>query len=214
MMRLMRLLSCARESKMTKVIAGSNEEEEEEEILEIPAQEEESAKKELPKAYKHLKNHPRDNIIGDIEKGVRTRNNYNLCAHYAFVSQFEPKNVEDALKDSDWIISMQLELEQFERNKESAFINPNHLNKPYGMLLTHIFAKREILEVRRSRVRFLDAECLGYCGLVKIGEEYYMKKEFQNIDEVTRAEYGPRRSMSSLPSTSRMLVDLDVVPTP
>ncbi|VFQ79197.1 unnamed protein product [Cuscuta campestris] len=48
----------------------------------------------------------------------------------------------------------------------------NRLNKPFGMLLTHIFAKREILEVRPSRVRYLDAECLGYCGLVKIGEEY------------------------------------------
>ncbi|VFQ80958.1 unnamed protein product [Cuscuta campestris] len=79
----------------------------------------------------------------------------------------------------------------------------NRLNKPYGMLLTHIFAKREILEVRLSRVRFLDAECLGYCGLVKIGDEYYIKKEFQNLDEATRAEYGPQRSMSSLPSTSR-----------
>ncbi|VFQ87024.1 unnamed protein product [Cuscuta campestris] len=76
-------------------------------------------------------------------------------------------------------------------------------NKPYGMLLTHMFAKREILEVRPSRVRYLDAECLGYCDLVKIGEEYYMKKEFQNLDEATRAEYGPRRSMSYLPSTSR-----------
>ncbi|VFQ94702.1 unnamed protein product [Cuscuta campestris] len=76
-------------------------------------------------------------------------------------------------------------------------------NKPYGMLLTHILAKRGILEVRPSRVRFLDAECLGYCGLVKIGEEYYMKKEFQKLDEATRAEYGPRRSMSSLPSTSQ-----------
>ncbi|VFQ63998.1 unnamed protein product [Cuscuta campestris] len=79
----------------------------------------------------------------------------------------------------------------------------NHLNKPYGMLITHIFAKREILEVRPSRVRYLDAECLGYCGLVKMGEEYNMKKEFQNLDEATRAEYGPRHSMSSLPSTSR-----------
>ncbi|VFQ77698.1 unnamed protein product [Cuscuta campestris] len=79
----------------------------------------------------------------------------------------------------------------------------NHQNKPYGMLPTHIFAKREILEVRLSRVRYLDAECLGYCGLVKIGEEYYMKKEFQNLDEATRAEYGPQRSLSSVPSTSR-----------
>ncbi|VFQ79940.1 unnamed protein product [Cuscuta campestris] len=76
-------------------------------------------------------------------------------------------------------------------------------NKPYGMLLTHIFAKQGILEVRPSRVRYLDTECLGYCGLIKIGEEYYMKKEFQKLDAATRAEYGPRRSMSSLPFTSQ-----------
>ncbi|VFQ73968.1 unnamed protein product [Cuscuta campestris] len=37
----------------------------------------------------------------------------------------------------------------------------------------------------------------------EIREEYYMKKEFQNLDEATRAEYGPWRSMSSSPSTSR-----------
>ncbi|VFQ81451.1 unnamed protein product [Cuscuta campestris] len=78
-------------------------------------------------------------------------------------------------------------------------------NRPYGMLLTHIFAKRGILEVRPSRIRFLDAECLGYCGLVNIGDDYYMKREFQKLDTETQAEYGPRRSMSSLPSTSKAL---------
>ncbi|VFQ79137.1 unnamed protein product [Cuscuta campestris] len=76
-------------------------------------------------------------------------------------------------------------------------------NNLCGMLLTHIFAKRGILEVRSSRARFLDAECLGYCGLVKIGEDYYMKKEFQKLDAETQVEYGPQRFMSSLPSTSQ-----------
>ncbi|VFQ66891.1 unnamed protein product [Cuscuta campestris] len=40
-------------------------------------------------------------------------------------------------------------------------------------------------------------------GLVKVGNVYYMKREFQNLDAETRAVYGPRRSMSSLPSTSQ-----------
>ncbi|CAH9110852.1 unnamed protein product [Cuscuta epithymum] len=70
----------------------------------------------LPKAFKHLKDHPSENIIGDISKGVRTRGNINLCAYYAFISQFEPKNIEEALSDDEWIISMQKELDQFERN--------------------------------------------------------------------------------------------------
>ncbi|VFR03164.1 unnamed protein product [Cuscuta campestris] len=77
------------------------------------------------------------------------------------------------------------------------------LNKPYSMVLTHIFAKHGILEIRHSGIFFLDAKCLGYCGLINIGDTYYMKWEFQNLDVETRAENGPRRSMSSIPSSSQ-----------
>ena len=35
----------------------------------------------------------------------------------AFLSQLEPKNVIKALEDDHWIIAMQEELNQFERNK-------------------------------------------------------------------------------------------------
>ena len=41
----------------------------------------------------------------------------NLCAFHAFVSNIEPKNVNEALADSDWVSAMQEELHQFERNK-------------------------------------------------------------------------------------------------
>jgi len=58
-----------------------------------------------------------DNIIGDISKGVITRNMNNFCMNVAFVSQIEPKNVQEALQDDQWSIAMQKELNQFERNK-------------------------------------------------------------------------------------------------
>ena len=35
----------------------------------------------------------------------------------SFLSQEEPKKVEDALQDPDWVIAMQEELNQFERNE-------------------------------------------------------------------------------------------------
>ena len=34
-----------------------------------------------------------------------------------FLSQLEPKNVKEALNDDHWIISIQEELNQFERSK-------------------------------------------------------------------------------------------------
>jgi hypothetical protein len=48
------------------------------------------------------RDHPIDNILGDIEKGVTTRSRVaNFCEHYSFVSSFEPFKVEDALRDLD-----------------------------------------------------------------------------------------------------------------
>ena len=58
----------------------------------------------------------KDNIISDIEQGVSTRCKLAFFQHVAFVSQIEPKNVNDALCDSNWVVAMQDELNQFTRN--------------------------------------------------------------------------------------------------
>ena len=59
-------------------------------------------------------------VIGPIDQGVRTRRaiaeNAN-CLYGCFISNIEPKTIEEALKDQDWISEMQEELVQFERNK-------------------------------------------------------------------------------------------------
>jgi hypothetical protein len=48
------------------------------------------------------RNHPVDQILGDISKGVITRSRLaNFCEHYSFVSFIEPFRVQEALQDPD-----------------------------------------------------------------------------------------------------------------
>jgi hypothetical protein len=64
------------------------------------------------------RDHPVNSILGDIYKGVTTRSRVaHFCEHYSFVSSIEPYRVEGALKDSDWVLAMQEELNNFTRNE-------------------------------------------------------------------------------------------------
>jgi hypothetical protein len=64
------------------------------------------------------RDHPVNSILSDIHKGVTTRSRVaHFCEHYSFVSSIEPYRVEDALRDSDWVLAMQEELNNFMRNE-------------------------------------------------------------------------------------------------
>jgi hypothetical protein len=53
------------------------------------------------------RDHPVNSILGDIHKGVTTRSRVAyFFEHYSFVSSIEPYRVEDALRDSDWVLAM------------------------------------------------------------------------------------------------------------
>ena len=70
------------------------------------------------RTFQQAKAHPSTLILSPTREGVTTRSHYNnLCAFQAFVSLQEPKNIQEALKDVDWIQAMQEELEEFKRNK-------------------------------------------------------------------------------------------------
>ena len=71
----------------------------------------------MPTARRHHKDHPLDLVLGDVSSGVRTRRQVQNEVEYgAFLSQIEPTSIEQTLEDCDWIIAMQEELNQFERN--------------------------------------------------------------------------------------------------
>jgi hypothetical protein len=64
------------------------------------------------------RDHPINSILGDIHKGVTTRSRVaHFCEHYSFVSSIEPYRIEDALRDPDWVVAMQEELNNFTRNE-------------------------------------------------------------------------------------------------
>ena len=64
------------------------------------------------------RDHPLDIIIGDISKGIQTRSRLSLFyEHFSFVSSIEPKKIDEALKDVDWVNAMHEELNNFTRNQ-------------------------------------------------------------------------------------------------
>jgi hypothetical protein len=72
------------------------------------------------------RDHPVNTILGDIHKGVTTQSRVaHFCEHYSFVSSIEPYRVEDALRDSDWVLAMQDEHGVVTRNKAQLVPHPN-----------------------------------------------------------------------------------------
>ena len=64
------------------------------------------------------RDHPLDTIIGDISRGVQTRSRLaSFCEHFSFVSFIEPKKIDEALQDIDWVNAMHEELNNFTRNQ-------------------------------------------------------------------------------------------------
>nr|GEW57589.1 retrovirus-related Pol polyprotein from transposon TNT 1-94 [Tanacetum cinerariifolium] len=68
---------------------------------------------------KWTKDHPLDNIIGQLSRPVSTRLKLHeqalFCYYDAFLTSVEPKTYKDALNQSYWIEAMQEELNEFER---------------------------------------------------------------------------------------------------
>ncbi|GJW52033.1 retrovirus-related pol polyprotein from transposon TNT 1-94 [Tanacetum coccineum] len=68
---------------------------------------------------KWTKDHPLDNIIGELERPVSTRLQLHeqalFCYYDAFLTSVEPKTYKDALTQPCWIEAMQEELNEFER---------------------------------------------------------------------------------------------------
>ena len=67
-----------------------------------------------------IKNHLDSNIIGSLDEGLHLKKGNILLAnhviYHCYLAQFEPKKVENALRDENWVESMHEKLNQFVRN--------------------------------------------------------------------------------------------------
>ncbi|GJT26173.1 retrovirus-related pol polyprotein from transposon TNT 1-94 [Tanacetum coccineum] len=89
--------------KNTKVVNNNNEEDESIKVGKIVN-------------IKESKNHPLDQVIGNLNQRTLRSQAQNHSNFFCFISTIEPKNVNEALKDESCVVAMQEELNQFVAN--------------------------------------------------------------------------------------------------
>nr|GFA44312.1 Gag-Pol polyprotein [Tanacetum cinerariifolium] len=87
----------------TKVVNNNNEEDESIEVDEIVN-------------IKESKNHPLDQVIGNLNQITLRSQAKNHSNFFCFISTIEPEDVREALKDESWVVAMQEKLHQFVAN--------------------------------------------------------------------------------------------------
>ncbi|GJT15831.1 retrovirus-related pol polyprotein from transposon TNT 1-94 [Tanacetum coccineum] len=65
---------------------------------------------------KESRNHPLENVIENLNQRTLRSQAQNQSNFFCFISTIVPKNMNEALKDESWIITMQEELNQFFAN--------------------------------------------------------------------------------------------------
>ncbi|GJR66052.1 retrovirus-related pol polyprotein from transposon TNT 1-94 [Tanacetum coccineum] len=89
--------------KNTKIVNTNNEEDESIEVDEIIN-------------IKESKNHPLDQVIGNLNQRTLRSQAQNHSNFFCFISIMKPKNVNETLRDESWVVDMQEELNQFVAN--------------------------------------------------------------------------------------------------
>ncbi|GJS61666.1 retrovirus-related pol polyprotein from transposon TNT 1-94 [Tanacetum coccineum] len=109
---------------------------------------------------KSTKDHPIQNIIGELSRPVSTRlqlHEQALFSYYdAFLTSVEPKTYKEALTHSCWIEAMQEELNEFERLKVWELVPP--LDKVMVITLKWIYKVKldELGGILKNKARLVD----------------------------------------------------------
>jgi hypothetical protein len=108
------------------------------------------------------KNHPENQIIGDINEGVQTRRKLiknTEQSHVAFLSMMNLQNFEEASKEEDWIRAMNEELDQIEKNNTWELVPRPENKNVIGSKWVFKNKMNEKGQVVRNKARLV---CKGY----------------------------------------------------
>ncbi|WJX18836.1 hypothetical protein P8452_08595 [Trifolium repens] len=174
---------------------------------------------EAPKRkFKYRSSHPEDLILGNKESPRKTRSDYQQQdSLLGLISMIEPKNVDEALSDDGWIVAMQDELNQFQRNDVWDLVpRPTHKNiigtkwvfrnklneqgevvRNKARLVAQGYSQQEGIDftetfapvARLEAIRSISSQPPGFEDLKNPDYVYKLKKSLYGLKQAPRAWY-------------------------
>ncbi|GKD59136.1 retrovirus-related pol polyprotein from transposon TNT 1-94, partial [Tanacetum coccineum] len=150
---------------------------------------------------KWTKDHPLENIIGELARPVSTRLQLHeqalFCYYDAFLTAVEPKTYKDALKQACWIEAMQEELNEFKRLKNKARLVDVVIVKRRESILKSLLLREELYVSQPD----------GFVDPDNPNHVYKLKKALYGLKQAPHAWYDMLSSFLISQDFSKGLVD-------
>ncbi|GJT81559.1 retrovirus-related pol polyprotein from transposon TNT 1-94 [Tanacetum coccineum] len=136
---------------------------------------------------KESRNHPLENVIGNLNQRTLRSQDQNQSIFFCFISTIEPKNVNEAFGDKSWIVAMQEELNQFISNDVWELVAQGY-NQQEGINYDETYAPVARLESIRILLAY-DSQPPGFIDFEKPDHAYKLKKALYGLKQALKAWY-------------------------